>query len=165
MKNLLITLSAKIKELNATTMSAQDKWEHLEIHNELLGGTVEMKHFIACGQDGKPITEPVPGDWFDTNKKLSDFSIADTAGFGLYGDKLNDYQEALKSVIFVGWEVVINSSDGVTVTNKEVELTFIGKKLIITINIGGEYWTDLEYINIFEDLATKTASNPLELRS
>lgn len=155
MTNELLTLSNRIKELSATTMSDQAKWQQIELDSELLNKVLEFKYFVACGEDGKPMDSPK--DNFEQLSKNNGCALASEVS-----DYRKEYQEALKSVIFEGFKVVKRKSKiEIKIKRKGVYLMFNANKEIKMCEVNGLPWFN---VNNLSRLAKVTSENPLLLR-
>lgn len=167
MKNQLLTLEAERKRLDQDkTTSAEYKWDQLGTHAFLMGVTLKLKYFVACGEDGKPIEEPDPHNYFDACQKEDELKGEDLKGHGIFLGKLKAYEKALGLIIFLGFEVQENQPDSMyeNIENGKVHLVFGKESIAISVFISDTIWTDFEYIQAFAQLAAATSENPLPIK-
>lgn len=127
-------------------------WLMTDLTDQLLNCIVSLSIFVPCDKNGVPLEKPIH----------IGHGIAEQAE----ADAWETYNEAQKSVIFEGWEVVeiIQSSYiiGNSKLNIEIDFDYLGGAYLVTNQIGDER---IGFgIQSLADLAAATTENPLKLK-
>ena len=130
-------------------------------YNQFLKEPIQLKHFIACGSDGLPMSEPKYYYAFINNHAKDDWSMDIVQNIHLY-------KKALQDVIFEGWEVEKTSLSGKSfiIKNTNLYLHFEGDfNGIYKITYSSSpYSRNWQIVHTYTHLANQTINNPIQFK-
>lgn len=99
LNNTLFTTAVLVEILKNLMLTAADKWNYIVANEDLLNTKVELKYFVPCTDDNKPLSTPKNYSVYCTNKgdkKIEALDLFDTV-------ECMKYTEALADVLFEGY--------------------------------------------------------------
>jgi len=152
----LLTISESIKELRDyvhESKNSKGAWQLIDLIEQLSGCVVTLSQFVICDANGVPLEKPIH----------IGHGIAEQAE----ADAWRVYNEAQKSVIFEGWEVLRHYPNYIYILNKDsdIELEFSTQDGIVEAHLDQSTLCNLYgEIKSLADLAAATTKNPLKLK-
>ena len=129
-------------------------------YNQFLKEPIQLKHFIACGSDGLPMSEPKYYYAFINNHAKDDWSMDIVQNIHLY-------KKALQDVIFEGWDIektslsgksfIIKNANGVSMQFEQ----YFDDSHKISVATPNGYLSIVQY---YSDLAHQTINNPISFK-
>ena len=122
-------------------------------YNQFLKEPIQLKHFIACGKDGLPMSEPM--------------QVAHDTHYAEYDkEEVAAYKKALQDITFEGWEVENDEDEEVgfySINNGTYYLQF--DTITGLILYSNNNYKDYKYIENYNHLAHQTINNPIPFHS
>ena len=175
MKKQLLTLSKFIEviksNIKATTYQSEENGQGIEVesalnlvavfkYDDILKLPLTLSQFIPCDSEGKPLEEPSN---YDKWKECEEH------GLELFFSNENEckaYEQALKAVIFEGFEVKFSSKIDFILSNSQYEIGFYKVKegFVVKILEDSQIVSAIKSLQTISDLADATSENPINLR-